>query len=181
VDQKLSKAPRCVLGLVTLALAAWVPAAWSTPVVTSQLQVSQVVHATGGDVLKPAAEAKPGDILQYRSVYANGGTSAAAHLLATLPVPAGTTLQASGVDPSGAEASVDGKTFAPMPLMHSVVGKDGTSHQEPVPLADIRALRWDLGTLAPHDTRAVQLRVHVNTPAAATAAADASKPASSGS
>jgi uncharacterized repeat protein (TIGR01451 family) len=140
------------------------PAVWAAPAVTSQLQVHQVVHEANGDVLKTASAAKPGDVLAYQATYSNGGDSAAAHLMATLPIPGGTSLIASGIDPTGAQATVDGTTYAPMPLMHTVVGKDGKSHQVPVPLADIRGLRWDLGTLAPHQSKSVQARVHVNAP-----------------
>ena len=154
-----------------LALSAVAPAAWAAPAVTSQLEVRQVVIESGRELLKPASAARPGDLLQYRAVYSNSGNQPAGHLLASLPVPPGTTLQSSGIEPGGAQATLDGNHFAPMPLMRSVVGKDGQLQQQPVPLSEIRALRWDLGTLAPRETRAVQLRVHVNQPIPAPAAA----------
>ena len=128
-------------------------------------------------MLKPASQAKPGDLLQYKAVYTNKGDSAAGHLLANLPIPAGTTLQANGIDPAGPQASVDSRQFAPMPLMHDVVGKDGKSHHEPVPMSDIRALRWDLGTLAPQQSRSVQARVEVNSQSSAQPAASSASPA----
>ena len=137
---------------------------------TSQLVVRQVVIASGHELLKPATAARPGDLLQYRAVYSNSGNQPADHLMASLPVPPGTTLQSSGIEPAGAQATVDGSHFAPMPLMRSVVGTDGRPHPQPVPLSEVRALRWDLGTLAPRETRAVQLRVHVNQPLTAPAA-----------
>lgn len=152
--------------LVLIALA-WMPAAWAAPVVKSQLQVRMVAMVSGHEVLQPVTAAKPGDLLQYRAVYSNAGDAAAGHLLANLPIPAGTTLQDSGIEPAGALASTDGNRFAPMPLLRTVTGKDGKPRQEPVPLGEIRALRWDLGVLAPHQDKSVQARVRVNAPAAA--------------
>lgn len=152
---------RCTL-FCAFMFAIGTPAAWAASAVTSQLEVRQVTMESGHEALKPASAARPGDLLQYRATYTNAGNAAAEHLLANLPVPSGTTLQADGMDPTGAQASLDGKQFAPMPLMRPVLGKDGKPHQQPVPLSEIRSLRWDLGTLASHQTRAVQLRVHVN-------------------
>lgn len=155
-----------------LVATAWVPAAWAAPVVTSKLEVRQLLTVSGHEQLKPATSARPGDLLQYRADYTNSGDQPAGHLLASLPVPAGTSLMTAGIAPAGAQASQDGTHFAPMPLMHDVTGKDGKVRQEPVPMSAIRALRWDLGTLAPKQTRSVQIRVHVNTPINTTAAGE---------
>ncbi|HVC16306.1 MAG TPA: hypothetical protein VNE18_03305 [Rhodanobacter sp.] len=153
-----------LLCVAIIAAAAWTPAAWSAPVVTSQLQVQQVVSEQGHERLQPAAAARPGDLLQYRAVYRNSGDAAAGRLLARVPVPAGTTLVANSIQPAGAEASTDGTHFAPLPLMRSVAGKNGKPHREPVPVADIRAVRWNLGTLAPGQSASVELRVRINLP-----------------
>lgn len=176
MKQKHSRTSRYVAGLLLLATA-WVPAAWANPVVASKLEVQQVVSASGREVLKAASSVKPGDTLQYRAVYTNSGDQPAGHLMASLPVPEGTTLLADGMLPERAEASTDGSTFAAMPLMHTVAGKDGKPRREPVPMSAIRAVRWDLGTLAPLQARPVQIRVHVNTPIVIPAASPASAPA----
>ncbi len=151
-------------GAALIAAILWAPAAWSAAAVTSQLEVRQVVTAQGREMLRPAAAARPGDLLQYRAVYRNGGDTAAIHLLARLPVPAGTTLQIDSIRPAGAEASTDGTHFAPLPLMRTTTGADGRPHREPVPVADIRALRWDLGTLAANASTSVELRVRIDRP-----------------
>lgn len=144
------------------ALCCCVAAAWAAPVVSSQLVVDKVVQGVGGESLKPATAAQPGDVLQYRATYANAGDHAAGHLVADLPIPAGTALQEQGIVPSGASATLDGNTYAPMPLKRKVIGKDGKVHEERVPLVEIRGLRWNLGNLEPGQSRVVQLRVHVN-------------------
>lgn len=133
--------------------------------VSSHLVVQKVVtDTTGHEVLKSAADAKPGDVLQYRATYTNKGTSAAEHMLARLPIPVGTTLQTDSSLPPGAFGSVNGVSFEPMPLMREIAGKDGKSHREPVPLADIRVLRWDLGNLEPRQSKSIQLSVRVDAP-----------------
>ncbi|MBS0213046.1 MAG: hypothetical protein JSR26_07710 [Proteobacteria bacterium] len=143
--------------------------------VSSQLEVKKVVVEAGHESLRSAADAKPGDTLQYRATYTNKGTSAAQHLLAKLPIPKGTTLKPDSGLPAGAMASVDGQNFASMPLMRNVNGKDGKPLREPVPLADIRALRWDLGNLDPKQSKTVQLNVHVDAPLPAEPTAAAPK------
>lgn len=167
------RAPRRLAGFLLLLATAWVPAAWAAPAVTSVLEVRQVIAEGGHEVLKPATATRPGDVLQYRATYTNSGDQPAGHLQAGLPVPAGTSLLASGIEPAGALASVDGTHFAPMPLTRTVTGKDGKSRRETVPMNEIRALRWDLGTLLPNQPKSVQARVHVDTAIATSSAAQA--------
>ncbi|HUX74101.1 MAG TPA: hypothetical protein VMV25_09460 [Steroidobacteraceae bacterium] len=153
-----------LLFAAVIAAVSWAPAAWSAAVVTSKLQVRQVQSEHGHERLGLAAAAKPGDLLQYRAVYRNSGDAPATHLLARVPVPLGTTLLTDSLKPAGAEASTDGTHFAPLPLMQSVSGKDGKRHRQPVPAADIRAVRWNLRTLAPGQSARVLLRVRINLP-----------------
>ncbi len=146
-------------------------AAWAQgPGVTSTLLAQRVEMIDGKAVLKPAGQGKSGDIIEYSGTYRNGGTAAVDKLMATLPVPVGTTLLAGSAIPAQAQASQDGTLFAPMPLMRSVKQPDGSERKEPVPLADYRALRWELGNLAPGRTAVVSLRVRIDSPAAAPAA-----------
>ena len=158
----------CVMSLVG-------QVAWAQTQVTSVLVAQLVEMVDGKAVLKPATQSKPGDVIDYSSTYKNSGTAAAEKLLATLPVPVGTTLLPGSAQPGLALASTDGSVFAPMPLMRSVRQADGSQRSEPVPMADYRALRWDLGTLAAGRTAVVSLRVRIDSTAAATPAA---KPAS---
>ncbi|HVC02601.1 MAG TPA: hypothetical protein VND80_10400 [Steroidobacteraceae bacterium] len=153
-----------LLRAVVLIAVSWAPAAWSQAVVTSHLQVRQVASEHGHERLRPAAAAKPGDLLQYRAVYRNSGGAPAAHLVARVPVPAGTTLLERSLEPAGAEASTDGTHFAPLPLMRSVARTDGTTRRERVPAADIRAVRWNLRSLPAGGSASAQLRVRIDLP-----------------
>ncbi|MBS0457576.1 MAG: hypothetical protein JSS44_09640 [Proteobacteria bacterium] len=171
VQPCITRARRVALASFLIAgVVAAVPA-WAAANVVSQLEVQKVVAEAGHPVLKSAADAKPGDTLQYRATYTNRGDSAAQHLLAKLPIPKGTTLVAESGQPAGAMGSTDGQHFEAMPLLRAVVGKDGKAQREVVPLAEIRALRWDLGTLDPKQSKVVRLNVHVDTVPAPAAAA----------
>jgi uncharacterized repeat protein (TIGR01451 family) len=138
---------------------------------TSELQVQRVESIDGQTVYQPAQVTKPGDVLEYRVTYTNHSSAALRGLTANLPIPAGTTLLDRTQLPPDAMASTDGKQFAPLPLMHAVRLPDGTSTQQPVPLSEYRALRWNLGTLDPGKSAQAQARVSVNAPAQSASAA----------
>lgn len=140
------------------------------PSLTSQLLAQRVDMVAGKPVLSPAGEGRPGDVLQYSATYRNTAATPAAKLLATLPVPPGTTLIQASAEPAQAMASTDGSTFAPMPLTRIVKQADGSTRKEPVPLAEYRALRWDIGALPSGASTVVSLRVRIDTPVVALAA-----------
>ena len=143
--------------------------AQSSPI-ASQLVAQRVETVAGKAVFKPAGDGKPGDILQYSVTYRNNGAALASRLLATVPVPVGTTLVAASAEPAQAMASTDGADFAPMPLTRLVRQPDGSLRKETVPLADYRALRWEVASLPAGASTAVSLRVRIDSPASAPAA-----------
>lgn len=139
--------------------------------VTSKLVAQRVEVVDGKTVAKPAGEGKPGETIEYSGTYRNGGTAAVEKLLATIPVPVGTSFIAGSSNPAPAQASTDGTRFAPMPLIRTVRQPDGSERKEPVPLSDYRAVRWEVGTLSPGSSSVVSLRVRIDTlPAVAPAA-----------
>jgi uncharacterized repeat protein (TIGR01451 family) len=139
--------------------------------VTSRLVAQRVEMVDGKAVVKPAGEGKPGEIIEYSGTYRNGGTAAVDKLLATIPVPDGTSYIAGSSNPASAQASTDGTHFAPVPLIRTVRQSDGSERKEPVPLSDYRAVRWEVGTLLPGSSSAVSLRVRIDAPPAAGSAA----------
>lgn len=155
------------LALSQMALTQKVP---PSPPLTSQLLAQRVDLVAGKPVLSPAGEGKPGDVLQYSATYRNTAATPATKLLATLPVPPGTTLIQASAEPTQAMASTDGNTFAAMPLTRMVKQADGSTRKEPVPLAEYRALRWDIGALPPGGSMVVSLRVRIDAPVVALAA-----------
>jgi hypothetical protein len=63
--------------------------------------------------------------------------------------------------PQKVEASLDGQTFAPVPLMRKEKTADGRTVMREVPVAEYRALRWPLGNLSAKQSRTVTARVRV--------------------
>jgi uncharacterized repeat protein (TIGR01451 family) len=138
-----------------------------SPAVTSSLTAQRVETVAGKVVLTPADAGKPGDLVEYSGTYRNAGKTPVEKLVATIPVPAGTTFVAGSAAPARAQASTDGVRFAPMPLMRSVRAADGSTRQEPVPLADYRFVRWEVGSLAAGADARVLLRVQIDSTATA--------------
>jgi uncharacterized repeat protein (TIGR01451 family) len=134
-------------------------AAASAP--TTQLTVMRVLHLDGADTFAPAATVQPGDVLRYAMTFNNTSAGSLRDVVASLPVPAGTQLLATGLLPAGAWASVDGKTFSPMPVKRKVQLATGAWADQPVPLAELRFVRWPARSLAAGERWQAALRVQV--------------------
>ena len=132
--------------------------------VRSQLVAQRIDRVDEKDVLTSATEGKPGDTLQYSGTYRNMSAVAVNKLVATIPVPLGTTLIAGSAEPPPAQASLDGTRFAPAPLMRTVKQADGSERTVAVPMSQYRALRWDVGTLSGGASTVVKLQVHIDAP-----------------
>lgn len=150
--------------------ALWLPAlAWAAasndPEVT--LTVYKVVaKADGGETLTQARQVEPGDRVEYAAAYRNPGKSTIRNVQVTLPIPAGTMQYIpSSAIPNQAHASVNGKDFAPMPLVRVVTQPDGTQRKLPVPVSEYRYLRWNLGDLEAGKSRTVKARMRVESQA----------------
>lgn len=150
-------------GVTPPAFAAPSPAAPVKGSVAVELTAQRVTKAQGKEVLVPADQAKPGELLEYRALYRNDGAGDAKGLMATLPIPRGTEYVAGSALPGRVEASLDGRTFAPVPLKRTVKTPDGRTVEQDVPVAEYRALRWPLGVLASRAQRTVSARVRVET------------------
>ena len=129
--------------------------------VTVELTANRVTKAQGREALVSADAAKPGELLEYRALYKNESASAARGLAATLPIPRGTVYVPGSAAPRRVEASLDGETFAPVPLTRRVRTADGRTVVREVPVSEYRALRWALGSLPARASRAVTARVRV--------------------
>ena len=129
--------------------------------VAVELTAQRVTRDQGKEVLVAAEQAKPGELIEYRALYRNDGAGEAKGLMATLPIPRGTQYVAGSALPRRVEASLDGHTFAPVPLKRTVKTPDGRTVEQEVPVAEYRALRWPLGVLPSRDQRTVSARVRV--------------------
>lgn len=162
---------RDVRSLLVLALAGAVsftaPPARAAGSVSVKLTAQRVTRVQGRDVLASAESARPGETLEYRAVYVNTGAADARGLTATLPIPAGTSYLPGSANPARVEASLDGRTFAVVPLVRRERTADGRTVVREVPVSEYRALRWPLGTLSSHKERAVTARVRIQPTAVA--------------
>ena len=154
--------PRFALAmLVTVAVVFTASGAAAAGSVSVQLTANRVTKIDGHDVLTPADHAHPGETLEYRAVYRNDGFDVARGLDATLPIPHGTSYLPGSAEPRAVEASLDGHTFAPVPLMRRVTDAKGRSVLRAVPVSEYTALRWPLGSLNARQARAVTARVRI--------------------
>lgn len=151
-----------LIGLTAWVLATSVAAqsAAAAPPLATELSLSRiVVRDDGKEAQFPAASVQPGDTVQYTALYRNQGKTTLNQVVASLPVPQGMQLTTSL--PDDLQASIDGKTFARLPLMRKVQQADGRWLDMPVPLADIRFVRWPARSLAAGEQFNASLRVRV--------------------
>lgn len=121
-----------------------------------------VVQADGSETLAQARQVKPGDRVEYAATYRNPGKLIIRNVQATLPIPAGAMEYiSSSALPAQVYASLNGKDFAPAPLMRVVIQPDGTQRKQPVPVSEYRYLRWNLGDLEAGKSRTVKARMRV--------------------
>jgi uncharacterized repeat protein (TIGR01451 family) len=149
-------------GSINVAFADASPSASPAPVEAKLVGYKVARDANNKEVLSPADKVAPGDLLRYQVTYQNNGKSLLKQLTATLPLPVGTTYVAGSAKPANAMASVDDKTFAAIPLKRMVKKADGKLEEQLIPLAEYRALRWNLGELAEKSKVEVSARTRVN-------------------
>lgn len=120
-----------------------------------------VSDARGRETLGSAEQVRPGETVEYRATYTNASRARLGSVLATVPIPEGTEYQAHTAKPAASLASVDGKTFEPLPLKRKVRLPDGREETRDVPLAEYRYLRWSLGAIEAGAGETVRCRVRV--------------------
>ena len=139
------------VALLAAALAGATPLSAQTapknPVAISLTAQKVTRDAEGKEQLKPADRALPGEVVQYDALYKNTSSTGVRNLAPTLPIPPGLEFLPETVNPMPAFASVDGRTFAPFPLVRKVTKPDGTVEEQAVPASEYRALRWTVGDL----------------------------------
>jgi len=141
----------------------WGLLAQSSPEVRVNLTAKKVVASDGQEALVSADKAKPGEVIQYEAVYKNTGKLPVKNIAATVPIPSGLGFVEGSTKPPAAEASLDGKTFAPLPLTREVKNDAGVLEKQPVPVTEYRALRWVINELPAGESTTVVLRAKVLT------------------
>jgi uncharacterized repeat protein (TIGR01451 family) len=126
------------------------------------LQAFKVVTTAAGTKLVATDAAQPGDTIEYQVTYTNKGTAPARDVFATLPVPkGGLAYVPDSAAPAAVQASLDGATYAPLPLTRTVT-HNGKPLVETVPVAEYRFLRWKLGEIKPGASTTVSSRMRLD-------------------
>lgn len=122
-----------------------------------ELQANKVIKtAEGKTSYVPASNAKKGETVQYRATYTNVINQSINDVAVTLPIPANMIFTGEA-KPANAQATVDGKTYADMPLMRKVDNK-----WVKIPLSEYKALRWNIKLLPANKSADVSLNTLVN-------------------
>lgn len=130
-----------------------------------KLERRKIQLVAGKEMLQSAETAKPGDVLEEVATYINRSSLPVNGVEATLPVPPNTQLVPGSVNPSTARVSLDGVTFAPMPLRRKVRLADGAIVERDVPASEYRFLRWYPGKLDAKQSVSFAARFRVNSAA----------------
>jgi hypothetical protein len=126
------------------------------------LTQSQVVKENGKEVLKPVTNVSRGDVIEYRAEAVNTHTEGPlTNLNLDIPIPAGSSVILSSINPKNATASADGKNFSSVPLKN-IVQRGDALVEEVVPVSAYKMIRWNIPVLKPGAKTAVSVRVHIN-------------------
>lgn len=131
-----------------------------------EADLRQFIVATGADgkeEFKEADSVRPGDILEYRVRYANRSGKSVSNFTAVLPLPEQLEYipKSATPGPNLVQAATADNRYAAEPLMRTAPGKKA----EPVPYAEYRSLRWNLGQLPAEAVTEVAARARVVLPA----------------
>ena len=133
-----------------------------------------VVEVTqeGAEDLVERDSVRPGEVIQYQIRHENGTDEDLSGLVVQAPVPEGVSLTLDGQSSSipavfEVQAELDpeqeGLEWSTLPAVRKVLAEDGALREEPLPEADITAVRWTLSEpLEADDVALNTYRVRVN-------------------
>lgn len=126
----------------------------------------------GAEQLVERASVRPGEVIQYQIRHKNLTEEGLSGLVVAAPVPEGVTLtigSESSTVPAVFEIQAEldpeqeGLEWSTLPAMRKVAAADGTLQEEPLPDADIAAVRWTFSEPLAADEAALNTyRVRVN-------------------
>ncbi|WP_350656480.1 hypothetical protein [Psychrobacter sp. S1-30-MNA-CIBAN-0213] len=137
--------------------AALFSSAQATDALKMELQANKIIKTADGKLSYiTASNAQKGETVQYRATYTNVIDQPISDVAVTLPIPANMVFTGEA-QPKSAQATIDGKNYADMPLMRRVDGK-----VVKVPLAEYKALRWNIKWLPANKLADVSLNTIIN-------------------
>ena len=142
--------------LATIASSSLLNIAHAEDALKMELTANQVIkNAEGKTVYTPVRTAPTGTVIQYKANYTNTINKDINDLAVILPIPANMVFNGEAT-PASAQASIDGKNYADMPLMRKVDGK-----MVKIPYSEYRTLRWNIKLLPAKKSAAVALNTIV--------------------
>jgi len=116
---------------------------------TGSMEARKVVQQTSGrEVLMPAREVNPSDVIEYRLTYANTSEEALRNVSVVDPIPHGTeyiSLSATRPETGAVEFSIDGgKTYHSWPVRYKLVLEDGTEEWRDATPQMVSHIRWTI-------------------------------------
>lgn len=121
------------------------------------LTANKVVKSPEGKITYlPIRNAPAGTVIQYKATYSNTINKDIQDLAVVLPIPANMTFTGEAF-PSTAQASLDGKNYADIPLMRKIDGK-----MVKIPYSEYKSLRWNIKLLPAQKSADVALNTVVN-------------------
>ncbi len=142
--------------LATLTSTCLLSVAHAEDALKMQLTANQVVtNAEGKISYVPVRTAPKGTVIQYKASYLNTINKDIQDLSVVLPIPANMTFNGEA-SPASAQASIDGKNYADMPLTRKVDGK-----MIKIPYSEYRSLRWNIKLLPAQKSATVALNTVV--------------------
>ena len=153
---KLSSIVRpLILAMVTSV--AMVSPSFAADALQMELQANKVIKQADGKVAyTPVSTAASGTVIQYKATYTNTIDKAINDVTVTLPIPNSMAFTGEAF-PASAQATIDGKNYADMPLMRKVDGK-----LVKVPYSEYKALRWNIKLLPAKKSADVALNAIVD-------------------
>lgn len=110
-------------------------------------------NSDGEEMLVERKSVRPGEMIHYTLTHENGTEDDLSNLVISGPIPEGAVL-VSGNESSSVPATFEvqaemdedlpGLEWSTLPALRKVVAEDGSETLEPVPAADIVAVRWTL-------------------------------------
>lgn len=127
--------------------------------------------ADGQEVLAKRDTVRPGEMLHYTVTHKNGTEMDLSDLVVMAPIPQGgrfapasdrSSLPAAFEIQAEMDPHNEGLEWSSMPATRIVLGADGAETIEPLPMTEIRAVRWTLEALEAGETALNSYRVVVN-------------------
>lgn len=117
---------------------------------------------SGAETFVAADRINGKEVVEYRVKYRNVSNNTVEKLTAVLPIPTGVDYLPASEQPAGAFASVDGKTYAAIPLKKQIKNTKGTLVEVLVPYTEYRFLQWSVGDLLADSSKTVSARVKMS-------------------